>query len=29
LVFQLVSNFQVICESKISNWYLFQNPLES
>ena len=27
--FQLVSNFQLICESKISNWYLFQNPLKS
>jgi hypothetical protein len=27
--FQLVSNFQLICVSKILNWYLFQNPPES
>jgi hypothetical protein len=26
--FQLVSNLKLICESRISNWYLFQNPLK-
>jgi hypothetical protein len=27
--FQMVSNFQLICETRISNWHLSQNPLES
>jgi hypothetical protein len=27
-MFQLVSNLQLTYESRISNWYLFQNPLE-